>query len=103
MKDAPIVERVEIDWPVIVDTMDTFVSKRQVTKGSRVVDEYYAEERDSRDNFKNYKVSDFCIENLQATGAIEDLRTVQYYDGDIDGVLGQFDAICDNDNKNIEE
>lgn len=49
------------------------------------------------DKFTQYKVSDFYMENLIACGAVDSLKAGQYYDTDIDKVLGQLDPVEVND------
>lgn len=82
-------------YDVIVD------QKKEIVNG-RIVKTSVKVETDVRDNFKDYKVSDFYMENLEAAGAVP-TKTVQYYDGDIDRVLSQFDGQVEvENNKNIE-
>ena len=73
-------------------SIERMVCEEQTVEGDRVVTKRVLKEVDPRDNFKDYKVSDFFIENLQASGAIADLKTVQFIDQDVDGILDALDS-----------
>lgn len=47
-----------------------------VEKNGRMIRQSVIKEVDPRVNFEGYKVSDFTIENLQASGAIANLKVV---------------------------
>ena len=71
---------------------DTVYKSKKVIKDGRVVTEVEKVVCDPRDNFEGYKVSDFSIEMLQATGAIVNLKPVSL-DG---GSMAMTDAIVAN-------
>lgn len=83
-----------------VSVMDTFVGQSKEMVNDRIVKNATVEEFDARDNFKDYKVSDFYMENLEAAGAVP-TKTVQYYDGDIDKVLNYVDGL--NESVSVDE
>lgn len=88
------VSLVKEDLPLgkCVGFVDTFVGQTKEKVGDRIVKKATVDTVDARDNFKNFKVSDFYMENLEAIGAVP-TKTVQYYDGDIDKVLNAVDDL----------
>lgn len=87
--------RVHEDLPVgNISPMDSFVGVEEYVENNRVCKKSIVKDVDARDNFKDYKVSDFFIENLEAAGAMPD-NVVQYYDGNVDQVLDYVDRVVD--------
>lgn len=91
------VEYVPDPMPKSLVCGERVVAEEQVVKDNRVVKMRVLKDIDPRDNFKDYKVSDFYIENLQATGAINNLKQVQFTDNDIDPVLDVLDSLAGED------
>ena len=79
------VRKVEI--PVLVEESVISVIEEEVIDG-RVMKVMKNKKVNPNDNVKNFKVSDFCLENLQASGAIANLKNVK-----LDGsVIGSIDS-----------
>lgn len=87
--------RVHAELPVgNIDPMDKFIDVEQYIENNRVCKRSVVKDVDARDNFKNFRVSDFYIENLKAIGAMPE-NVVQYYDGNVDQVLDYVDRVVD--------
>lgn len=65
-------------------------------KSGLPVKSYKMEKTDPRDNFKSWKVSDFYMENLQAIGAVGNLKLTMYGDVDVDAFSSGLDAFTDS-------
>ena len=91
------VEYVQDPMPKDLYFLEKVVAEEQSMKDGRVVKTKVLKEVDPYVNFKDYKVSDFFIENLQATGAISSLKQVQFTDNDIDPVLDILDKAVDSE------
>ena len=76
--------------------LDTVYKSKKVVKGDRVVTEVEKVVYDPRENFEGYKVSDFSIEMLQATGAIVNLKPVSLDGGSMsmtDSIVATLDSL----------
>ena len=85
-KSADTICKVDPTMHKDLTVMDEFIVQEKEMVNNRVVKKSVRKMVDARDNFKDYRVSDFYMENLEAAGAVP-TKTVQYYDGDIDKVL----------------
>lgn len=87
-----------IDVPI-----DTVYKVNKVVKDGRVVSDLERTTVDPRDNFKGYKVSDFSIEMLQATGAIANVKPITLDGGSISNVDSLVSTLDTLDSINVEE
>lgn len=78
-------------------TRERIVTEEQTVENNRIIKKKIIKEIDPRDNFKDYKVSDFFIENLEAVGALNNLKQTQFLDGNIDDVLDKLNELADKD------
>lgn len=79
--------------PKTLLTKERVVFDEQFLDGDRVQTRRVIKEVDPRDNFKDYRVSDFYIENMEAVGALANAKVVQYGDIDVDSVSAVLDAL----------
>ena len=63
------------------------------TVTSRIVSRTF----EPKDNFSKYSVSDFYMENLIAAGAVDNLKSCQYGDGDVDLITDQIDSALNSE------
>ena len=73
-----------------------YKSKKVINNDGRVVTEIEKVVCDPRENFEGYKVSDFSIEMLQATGAIVNVKPVTLDGGSMamtDSIVATLDSI----------
>lgn len=101
------------DFEVVIERDE--VKNHQVVKDQEFVYEDYFEdgkvlkrmvliEKDPRDNFRHFTVSDFSMENILASGNEDALRYCSYSDTDVDKVIDVFDRMNKAfDNNNIQK
>lgn len=98
-------DSLQVKVPVMENKCDEYyVSEDEVDlRTNRIVKTLKLKKVISSENFKNYKVSDFCLENLQASGAIANLKNCKLEGStiaSIDSAVAGLEAL---DNINISE
>lgn len=92
----------KIEVPSLVVESEINVLEDEVIEG-RIVKVMKTKKLDPRDNFRGYKVSDFYLENLQACGAIGNLKPCNLSGSSVDMIDGAVVAFQELENINISE
>ena len=71
--------------------IDEEFNYEDVIEDNKVVKRMSLKKIDPRENMKQFRVSDFSMENVIAAGAESTMKSCQFTDTDVDRVLSQFE------------
>ena len=86
----------------LIKEVEVMVEEQEV-QNDRVIRVLKKKKLDPRDNFAGYKVSDFYLENLQACGAIANLKNCMLDDSSMDCIDSAIAGFKNLENINIFE